>query len=67
MRQEGKDGQAREIFYGYDLKDRLIHASELDGPVFGFSYDRNDRKAGEEGGLPPSGRSGEPCKEGVPL
>ena len=57
VRQEGKDGQAREISYGYDLKDRLVHAAELDGPVFGFSYDRNDRKAGEDYLLPAEAES----------
>lgn len=52
VRQTGKEGQAREITYGYDLKDRLIHAGELEGPVFELSYDKNDRKREQRQLLP---------------
>ncbi|MEY8268875.1 RHS repeat-associated core domain-containing protein [Lachnospiraceae bacterium 64-25] len=52
VRQEGRDGQAREISYDYDLKDRLIHAAELDGPVLELTYDRNDRRKEQKQLLP---------------
>ncbi|MCH5262821.1 MAG: AHH domain-containing protein, partial [Lachnospiraceae bacterium] len=48
VRQIGKDGKARELTYDYDLKDRLTHAGELDGPVFMLSYDKNDRRTGQK-------------------
>ena len=52
VRQEGRDGQAREISYDYDLKDRFIHAGELDGPVFELTYDKNDRRKEQKQLLP---------------
>lgn len=55
--QEERDGQAREISYGYDLKDRLTHAGELDGPVFRLSYDKNDRRKEQEQLLPIDGEN----------
>ncbi|MDE5907728.1 MAG: hypothetical protein K2H52_03125 [Lachnospiraceae bacterium] len=57
VRQEGRDGQAREISYDYDLKDRLTHAGELDGPVFELTYDRNDRRKEQKQLLPMDGES----------
>lgn len=50
--QEGKDGQSRKVSYDYDLKDRLTHAAELDGPVFDLSYDKNDQTAMQRRLLP---------------
>ena len=52
VRQTGKEGHAREITYGYDLKDRLIHARELEGSVFELTYDKNDRRREQRQLLP---------------
>ena len=52
IRQEGKEGQRREITYCHDLKDRLTKVQELDGPVVMASYDKNDRMAGRKDLLP---------------
>ena len=57
VRQEGRDGQARELACDYDLKDRLIHAGELEGPIFELSYDKNDRRKEEKQLLPMEGES----------
>lgn len=43
VRQQGAEGQTREITYSHDLKDRLTRVEELDGPVVMASYDQNDR------------------------
>ena len=48
VKQTGRDGKVRELTYDYDLKDRLTHAGELDGPVFMLSYDKNDRRTGQK-------------------
>ena len=48
VKQTGRDGRSRELTYDYDLKDRLTHAGELDGPVFMLSYDKNDRRTGQK-------------------
>lgn len=40
---QGKGGEIWEIIYDYDLKDRIINASDCLGPVFGYQYDKNDR------------------------
>lgn len=52
VRQEGKEGQSREITYSHDLKDRLTRVEELDGPVVMASYDKNDRLSGRQDILP---------------
>lgn len=55
VRQEGKEGQSREITYSHDLKDRLTRVEELDGPVVMASYDKNDRLSGRQDILPTEG------------
>ncbi len=52
VKQSGRDGQARELSYGYDLKDRLTHMEEMDGPVFELAYDKNDRRKEQKQLLP---------------
>lgn len=55
VRQEGKEGQSREITYSHDLKDRLTRVEELDGPVVTAAYDKNDRLSGRQDILPAEG------------
>ena len=62
VKQSGRDGQAREIAYDYDLKDRLTHMEELDGPVFKLAYDKNDRRTEQKRLLPVDGESYEKIK-----
>lgn len=40
---QGRNGEPWEVRYDYDLKDRIIHASDCYGPVFRYEYDKNDR------------------------
>lgn len=40
---QGKGQDAWELRYDYDLKDRIIHAEDCLGPVFSYTYDKNDR------------------------
>ena len=52
VRQQGAEGQTREITYSHDLKDRLTRVEELDGPVVMASYDRNDHMESRKTLLP---------------
>lgn len=48
LRRKGADGRETEIACQYDLKDRLVRARSMEGAVFGYSYDLNDRLVEEE-------------------
>lgn len=39
----GKGQEAWEIAYDYDLKDRITHVKDCLGPVFQYTYDKDDR------------------------
>lgn len=40
---QGKGQDAWELRYDYDLKDRITHVEDCLGPVFRYTYDRNDQ------------------------
>ncbi len=48
LRRKGADGRETEITCQYDLKDRLVRASSMEGAVFTYHYDRNDRLVEEK-------------------
>lgn len=48
LRRKGIDGRETEITYQYDLKDRLVRASNMEGAVFAYHYDLNDRLVEEK-------------------
>lgn len=45
---KGADTESHEITYDYDLKNRLIHAKDVQGAVFEYAYDKNDRLIEEQ-------------------
>ncbi len=45
---KGADGRVYEMQYDYDLKDRLVRARDLEGAVFAYQYDANNRLVEEK-------------------